>query len=74
MIVHTGIGIKPEDLPRVFDRGFTGFNGRMDKRSTGIGLYLCKKITSHLAHEIEMTSELGKGTTACILFIEESEH
>lgn len=62
IIEDTGIGIRKEDLPRVFDRGFTGFNGRMDKRSTGIGLYLCKKITDKLHHEISIESEVGKGT------------
>lgn len=62
IIEDTGIGIREEDLPRVFDRGFTGFNGRMDKTSTGIGLYLCKKITDKLHHEISINSEVGKGT------------
>lgn len=42
VIEDTGIGIAPEDLPRVFERGYTGYNGRTDKRSTGIGLYLCR--------------------------------
>ena len=68
LIGDTGIGIKAEDLPRVFDRGFTGFNGRMDKRSTGIGLYLCKKITNQLAHEINIASHVGQGTTVAIIF------
>ncbi|RYD05275.1 hypothetical protein N752_10795 [Desulforamulus aquiferis] len=43
VIEDTGIGIAEEDLPRVFEKGFTGYNGRMDKKATGIGLYLCKK-------------------------------
>ena len=43
VIEDTGIGIAPEDLPRVFERGYTGYNGRTDKRSTGIGLYLCRQ-------------------------------
>ena len=43
-IQDTGIGIRPEDLPRIFDKGFTGYNGRMEKKSTGIGLYLCRRI------------------------------
>lgn len=68
IIEDTGIGIRPEDLPRVFERGFTGYNGRLDKKSTGIGLYLCKKILDKLSHTIEVTSEYGKGTTVSIGF------
>lgn len=66
VIEDTGIGIKAEDLPRIFEKGFTGYNGRLDKKSTGIGLYLCKQILDKLSHRIEVTSELGKGTKACI--------
>ncbi len=62
VIRDTGIGISPEDLPRVFERGFTGYNGRQDKKSTGIGLYLCKSILDRLGHKIEIRSEVGKGT------------
>lgn len=61
-ISDTGIGIKEEDLPRIFEKGFTGYNGRRDKKSTGIGLYLCKEITKKLGFEINVTSEVGKGT------------
>ncbi|MEG0615419.1 MAG: sensor histidine kinase [Oscillospiraceae bacterium] len=63
VISDTGIGVAPEDLPRVFEKGFTGFNGHIDKKSTGIGLYLCQKIMKKLSHKIEITSEKGKGTT-----------
>lgn len=66
IIEDTGIGIRPEDLPRIFERGFTGYNGRLDKKSTGIGLYLCKKILDKLSHTIEVTSEYGKGTRVTI--------
>lgn len=66
IIVDTGIGIKGEDLPRIFEKGFTGYNGRLDKKSTGIGLYLCKQILDKLSHKIEVYSELGKGTKVCI--------
>ena len=52
IIEDTGIGIAEEDLPRVFEKGFTGYNGRMDKKATGIGLYLCKKILDKLSHKI----------------------
>jgi len=61
-IEDNGIGIAQEDLPRVFDRGFTGCNGRMDKRSTGIGLYLCRQICMRLGHTITIDSEPGRGT------------
>ena len=62
MIEDNGIGISPEDLPRVFEKGFTGYNGRTDKKSTGIGLYLCKSVMDKLRHEIWIESEVGKGT------------
>ena len=62
LIQDDGLGIAPEDLPRVFDRGFTGCNGRMDKRATGIGLYLCREICAKLGHTIQVSSEPGKGT------------
>lgn len=68
VIEDTGIGIKPEDLPRIFDRGFTGYNGRMDKKSTGIGLYLCKIVTDRLHHPLTVDSDPGKGTKVFIDF------
>ena len=63
VIADTGIGIQAEDLPRVFDKGYTGYNGRTGKKSTGIGLYLCKQIMSKLGHTLTIQSEVGKGTT-----------
>lgn len=66
IIEDTGIGIQVEDLPRVFDKGFTGFNGRAFKQSTGIGLYLCKQILTKLSHDIKIDSEVGKGTKVII--------
>lgn len=63
-----GIGISPEDLPRVFERGYTGYNGRADKKSTGIGLFLCKSVTRMLGHKIQISSEPGKGTEVTIIF------
>ena len=63
-----GIGISPEDLPRVFERGYTGYNGRADKKSTGIGLFLCKSVTRMLGHKIQISSEPGKGTEVSIIF------
>ncbi len=66
MIQDDGVGIAGEDLPRIFERGYTGCNGRLDKRSTGIGLYLCKEICGRLGHTIHVASELGKGTCITI--------
>lgn len=62
VLEDTGIGIQPEDLPRVFEKGFTGYNGRTYKKSTGIGLYLCKRVMTKLGHGISIASEVGKGT------------
>ena len=62
VIKDTGIGIAPEDLPRIFENGFTGFNGREDKRASGIGLYLCKRICDNLGHGIKAESVPGEGT------------
>lgn len=67
-VTDTGIGIAPEDLPRVCEKGYTGYNGRTDKKSTGIGLYLCKKILTKLGHELRISSEVGKGTRVEIIF------
>lgn len=61
-IRDTGIGIAPEDLPRIFDKGYTGDNGRTDKKASGIGLYLCRKICDNLGHRILVTSRPGSGT------------
>ena len=60
------MGIAREDLPRIFERGFTGCNGRMDKRATGIGLYLCREICRRLGHTIAAESEVGRGTRIII--------
>lgn len=62
-IKDTGIGIAPEDLPRIFENGYTGYNGRNDKKASGIGLYLCKRICKNLGHEITASSSLCEGTT-----------
>lgn len=62
-IQDTGIGIAPEDLPRIFEKGYTGYNGRSDKKASGIGLYLCKRICKNLGHDITASSVLGEGTT-----------
>jgi signal transduction histidine kinase len=65
-ISDTGIGIRAEDLPRVFEKGFTGFNGREDKKSTGLGLYLCRRVCNKLGHRLKINSNLGTGTTVYI--------
>ncbi len=61
-ISDTGIGIAPTDLPRVFEKGFTGYNGRSDTKASGIGLYLCKRICDALGIEIEIDSTVSVGT------------
>ena len=66
VIRDTGIGIAPEDLPRIFEKGYTGYNGRTDKKATGIGLYLCKRILNRLGHEISISAQVGKGTRVSI--------
>lgn len=62
VIKDNGFGIAAEDLPRIFDKGFTGYRGRRDHKSTGIGLYLCKLILAKLGHSIQVESTVGEGT------------
>ncbi|MDE7286962.1 MAG: sensor histidine kinase [Lachnospiraceae bacterium] len=71
VIEDTGIGICKEDLPRIFERGFTGYNGRMDKKSTGIGLYLCSQIMGRLNHTIRVKSKEKEGTKILLGFQQE---
>ena len=59
----TGIGIAPEDLPRIFEKGYTGGNGHENKRSSGLGLYLCRQICDRLGLAISIESEVESGTT-----------
>ena len=66
VISDTGIGVEPEDLPRVFEQGFTGYNGRADKKATGLGLYLCRRVCRRLGHTITMRSRVGEGTEITI--------
>lgn len=68
VIEDTGIGIQESDLPRIFERGFTGYNGRLDRKSTGIGLYLCRRILDRLGHTIEVRSRMGEGTKVTLGF------
>ena len=71
-IRDTGIGIRSEDIPRVFEKGYTGFNGHADKRSTGIGLYLCREVLQKLGHTIQIQSEMGKGTNVKVEFCKDT--
>ena len=66
IVQDTGIGIRKEDLPRVFEKGFTGYNGRVDQKASGLGLYLCKGICTKLGHRLSIESELEKGTRVMI--------
>lgn len=61
-IEDTGIGIAAEDLPRIFENGYTGYNGRTDRKASGIGLYLCKRICNNLGHRIHVSSIIDVGT------------
>ena len=61
-IADTGIGIQAQDIPRVFERGFTGFNGRVSQQSSGLGLYLCKAIAANLEIGLNLQSQVGQGT------------
>lgn len=61
-VCDTGIGIAPEDLPRIFEKGYTGCNGRADKRASGLGLYLSQRICKNLGHTLAAESEVGAGT------------
>ena len=66
VIEDTGIGIAAEDIPRIFEKGYTGYNGRLDKKSTGIGLYLCRTAADKLGHKLTAQSTVGKGSSFTI--------
>lgn len=65
-ITDTGMGIAPEDLPRIFEKGYTGYNGRKDKNASGLGLYLCRRICDNLGFTIAIESRMGAGTTVTV--------
>lgn len=67
-IADSGIGIAPEDLPRIFERGYTGGSGRTDAHSSGIGLYLCRRVCDLLGVGLTATSTVGVGTTVTLDF------
>ena len=62
VIEDTGVGIRSEDLPKIFNKGYSGLNGRLHEKSTGLGLFLSRKIAKRLGHELSIESEFGKGT------------
>ena len=65
-IRDTGVGIAAEDLPRIFEKGYTGMNGRADQKASGLGLHLCKRICTNLGHIISVRSVVNEGTTVSI--------
>lgn len=71
-IADTGIGIAKEDLPLIFDKGFTGYNGRANRKSTGLGLYLCRRAADRLSHRLSARSEPGRGSVFSIDLSRES--
>lgn len=68
MIKDNGIGICESDLPRVFDKCFTGYNGRIQKKSTGMGLYICQRLCQRLGHQIDIESIQNEYTKVLITF------
>lgn len=68
VIEDSGIGIRPEDLPRIFEKGYTGYNGRVDTRASGVGLYLTRQVADALAIRIDVRSQLGHGTRVTLSF------
>ena len=68
VIADTGMGIRPEDVPRVFEKGYTGYNGREQQRASGLGLYLCTIVAEKIGISLSLTSELGKGTKVMLDF------
>lgn len=61
-VEDTGIGIAPEDLPRIFEKGYTGYNGRSNQKASGLGLYLCRRICKNLGIRLSADSTVGQGT------------
>lgn len=72
VIEDTGIGILPEDIPRIFEKGYTGFNGREQQKATGLGLFMSQQIAQSLGHQLRVKSEVGAGTTVFLTLRQES--
>ena len=68
VIADTGIGIAQSDIPRLFEKGYTGYNGHYDKKASGLGLYLTKQVLNKLSHNIQITSTVNIGTKVVIDF------
>lgn len=68
VVADTGIGILPQDLPRLFDRGYSGYNGRANQKATGLGLYLSQQIATRLGLHLSVTSTVGQGTQVALHF------
>ena len=68
IIKDNGVGISKADIPKIFDKGYSGYNGRLNEESSGIGLFIVKHISNHLNHEVDVDSELEEGTTFKIHF------
>lgn len=68
IIKDNGVGISKADIPKIFDKGYSGYNGRLNEESSGIGLFIVKHISNHLNHVVDVDSELGEGTTFKIHF------
>ena len=67
VIADSGCGIRPEDLPRVFEQGYTGLSGRQNQGSTGLGLHLCRQITDRLGHSLRLESDGPRRGTRALL-------
>lgn len=72
-VLDTGIGISKEDLPKIFDKGYSGFNGKLNEKSTGLGLFLVKEIAEKLSISIKVDSEVGSGSSFKIYFLKKKE-
>ena len=71
-ISDTGMGISPDNLPRIFELGFTGYNGRTNNRASGIGMYLCKRVCDNLGVDISVASVVGEGTSVKLVMKNET--
>lgn len=73
VIEDSGIGIREDDLPRIFEKGYTGYNGRIDLRASGLGLYMAKQTAEKLGFKLTIQSKIGVGTRVVVSFPEEIE-